>query len=109
VLRGIRGIWSSISLGRWVLHGYGRWRDVIVVFAIEGAIWFWLASVLLARWSYGRMAVMLWCAMTIAGSSYCLYIAGAPRGFFGRYALTVAIHAATIIYLLRPLLAAVFK
>ena len=109
VLRGIRGIWGTINVGRWVLRGYGTWRDAFVVFALEGAIWFCLALVLLTRWNYGRIVVVLWCDMTIAGATYSFYIAGAPRGFFGRYVLTVTINATTIIYLLRPLMAAVFK
>lgn len=95
-------------------HGsFLTWRDVLFVFLVQGAIWLWLSFALLSRWNIARWAAVLWCGITIAWSSYGFYTAALPRWnqfrYGGIYVLTVAIHGAIIIYLLRPAVANLFR
>jgi len=96
-----------------VAHGsFLTWRDVVFVFLIEGAIWLWLSFALVSRWNVARWAAVLWCGITIVWSSYGFYTAALPRWnqfrYGGIYVLTVAIHGAIIIYLLRSPVANLF-
>lgn len=112
-LRGFIGTWGSVRIGLSALHGYGAWRDVAFVFVAEGAIWLWLAVALISRWSFARWATVLWCAIIIVWSSYGFYSVALPRWnqfrYGGVYALTIAIHGAIIVYLLRPTAGSFFK
>ena len=114
LLRGIFGTYGAIRLVPAVVHGsFITWRDVLFVFLVEGAIWLWLSFALLSRWSVARWAAVLWCGITIAWSSYGFYTAALPRWnefrYGGIYFLTVAIHGAIIIYLLRPAVGSLFR
>lgn len=88
------------------MHGYSTWRDVLFVFAVEGAIQLWLAFALATRWNLGRWITVVWCAVRIAWSTYGFFTAALPRWNHFRYGviyvLTLAVYGAIIFYLLRP-------
>lgn len=114
LLRGAFGTYGAIRLVPAVVRLHGSpvtWRDVLLVFLIEGAIWLWLAFALASRWNVGRWVAVLWCAITIALSSRGVYVAIqsklVPAWYV--YVLTVAIHGAIIIYLLRPAVTRLFR
>ncbi len=108
LLRGLAGTWGGIGLA-----SRAPWTDVIFVLAVEGAIWLWLGFGLLSRWNFARWVTVIWCAVIIVWSSYGFYTVALPRWsqfrYAGIYGLTVTIHGAIIVYLLRQRVARLFK
>lgn len=112
LLRGAAGTWGAVRLASYARQGFGTWSNVLGVFTLEGAIWLWLAYALISNWNLARVIAILWCAITVAWSSYGFFTVALSRWnelrYGGVYFVTVLIHGGIILYLLRPALAQYF-